>query len=72
MCLAVPLKLVEIEGYEGIVEMGGIKRRVNLSLVENPQRGDFVLVHAGFAIAVINREEAEKTLSLIREMEQHS
>jgi hydrogenase expression/formation protein HypC len=67
MCLAVPLKLVEINNKIGIIESGGIKRKVNLSLVENPKRGDFVVVHAGFAISIMNQEEGEKTLDIIRE-----
>lgn len=67
MCLAVPLKLVEINNKIGTIESGGIQRKVNLSLVENPKRGDFVVVHAGFAISIMNQEEAEKTLDIIRE-----
>ncbi len=67
MCLAVPLKLVEINNKIGTIESGGIQKKVNLSLVENPKCGDFVVVHAGFAISIMNQEEAEKTLDIIRE-----
>lgn len=67
MCLAVPLKLIEIKENIGIVEIGGLKRRVNLSLVENPKLGDHVIVHAGFAISIMDQKEAKKTLSLIKE-----
>lgn len=67
MCLAVPLKLVEIQNEIGTIESGGIRRKVNLSLVENPKPGDFVVVHAGFAISIMDQEEAEKTLDIIRE-----
>ena len=65
MCLAIPLKLIEINDDMGTFESGGIKRKVNLSLVENPKLGDFVVVHAGFAITIMDQEEGEKTLDLI-------
>ncbi len=67
MCLGVPMKLVEIDGEHGRVEMGGVKRRVVLSLVENVKAGDYVVVHAGFAIARMNEEEAEETVRLLNE-----
>lgn len=67
MCLAIPLALTEIKGAVGIVEMNGIKRRVILSLVDNPKVGDYIVVHAGFAITIMDKEEAEKTLQVIRE-----
>ncbi len=67
MCLAVPLKLVEIKNEIGTIESGGIRRKVNLSLVEYPKPGDFVIVHTGFAISIMDQEEAEKTLAIIRE-----
>ncbi len=67
MCLAIPLKLIEINDDMGAFESGGIRRKVNLSLVENPKLGDFVVVHAGFAITIMDQEEGEKTLELIRD-----
>jgi hydrogenase expression/formation protein HypC len=67
MCLAVPLLLTEKKGDEGVAEMAGVKRKVNLSLLENPKVGDYVIVHSGFAIAVLDQAEAKETLSLIRE-----
>ncbi len=67
MCLAIPLKLIEIKNDLGTIESGGIRRKVNLSLVENPELGDFVVVHAGFAITIMDQEEGEKTLSLIND-----
>lgn len=65
MCLAIPLKLIEINNDIGTIESGGIKRKVNLSLVENPKLGDYVVMHAGFAITIMDQEEGEKTLDLI-------
>lgn len=68
MCLAVPIKLVEIKNGFGIVEKDGIKRKVNISLLENPQIGDYLIVHAGFAISVVDEEEALNTLNLLKEI----
>lgn len=65
MCLAVPLRLMEIRGDIGVVEMGGLRRRTNLSLVESPKVGDYVIVHAGFAISILDQQQAEETLDLI-------
>ena len=67
MCLAVPLRLVETNEEIGIVEMGGIRRRVNLSFVENAKVGDYVIVHAGFAITIMDEKEAESTIKIIEE-----
>ena len=70
MCLAIPGKVVEIskEKDHATVDYGdGIKRIVNISLVQ-VKRGEYVLVHAGFAIEVLDEKEALETLSLFREM----
>ena len=70
MCLAIPGKIVEIDKNEehGIVDYGdGTKRNVNISLVE-VKVGDYVLVHAGFAIEVLDEKDAQETLDLFREM----
>lgn len=67
MCLAVPAEIKSISGTTGEADFGGVTRSVNLSLVE-ADVGDYVIVHAGYAIEVMNREEAEKTLELFREM----
>ena len=70
MCLAIPGKILEIEKNQehAIVDYGdGTKRQANITLVD-VKVGDYVLVHAGFAIEVLNEKEAEETLSLFREM----
>jgi len=70
MCLAVPGKIVEIEKNKehAVVDYGdGTKRKANITLVD-VKIGDYVLVHAGFAIEVLDEEEAQKTLDLFREM----
>ena len=74
MCLAVPGKIlgtvVRDESRLGRVEFGGIVREVVLDLVPEAGLGDYVIVHAGFAISRLDREEAERTYQLLAEMEQ--
>lgn len=67
MCLAVPAEVKSIDGHMATVDYGGVSRTANISLVE-AKVGDFVIVHAGYAIQVMDREEAEKTLEMFREM----
>jgi hydrogenase expression/formation protein HypC len=67
MCLAVPLKLIQVDGDHGLVEMGGIRRKVNLAFVEDAQPGDYVVVHTGFAITRMDEAEAAETLRLLSE-----
>ena len=71
MCLAVPGKIVHIEDKDhAMVDYGdGVKRSINISLVE-ANVGDYVLVHAGFAIQVLDEEDAKETLRLFKEMSQ--
>ena len=73
MCLAVPGRIIEIEGDDpllrsGRVDFSGIVKRVNLSYVPGARPGDFVLVHVGFAISTVDEEEAGKVFSYLREM----
>jgi hydrogenase expression/formation protein HypC len=68
MCLAIPMKVVEINGEMGIVESGDIRKKVVLSLIDPVKIDDYVIVHAGFAIQLLNEEEAQKTLDLFRDM----
>jgi hydrogenase expression/formation protein HypC len=68
MCLAVPAKVMKINGEVAEVDFGeGILREVNIALVET-KIGEYVLVHAGYAITVLDREEAEETLRLWSEI----
>ena len=67
MCLAVPAEIKSIDGQTAIVDYGGVTRTANVSLVE-AKVGDYVIVHAGYAIQLLDKEEAEKTLELFREM----
>ena len=70
MCLAVPLKLVEINGLDGLGERGGLQRPLRLDFIKNPQLGDYLMVHAGFAIEKLSPEEGELSQSLAREVEE--
>jgi hydrogenase expression/formation protein HypC len=68
MCLAVPVKVVSIEGNEAEVEIGGVRRRVSIMLTPEARVGDYVLLHTGYAINVINEAEAQETLKILEEM----
>ncbi len=67
MCLAIPSKIVEIENDLGIIDVDGVQRQVSLFLLENPQIGDYVIVHAGFAIHKIDESVAMESLQILRE-----
>ncbi len=67
MCLAVPGKISSIDGAVATVDYGGITRQANISLVE-AEVGTYVLIHAGYAIEVLDEEEAKKTLDLWSEV----
>ena len=68
MCLAVPGRVLEIDGDTARVDFGGITREANVILVPEAAVDSYVLVHAGFAIQVLNEAEAEETLSLFRQL----
>jgi len=69
MCLAIPMKILEIKGDKGVVEIGGTQREVGLQLQKDVQVGDYVIVHAGFAIQKLDEKDALETIELFREME---
>ena len=68
MCLAVPVQVVSIQGSEAEVEIGGVKRRVSIMLTPEAKVGDYVLLHTGYAINVIDEAEAQETLKLLEEI----
>ncbi|MCD6518333.1 MAG: HypC/HybG/HupF family hydrogenase formation chaperone [Anaerolineae bacterium] len=70
MCLAIPLRIQKIEGTMAKVELGGVLRDVSLVLTPEAKEGDYVLVHTGFAISVLNEKEAQETLALFAELEE--
>lgn len=69
MCLGVPMEVVKIAGSRAWVSAGGTKREIRLNIVdERPEVGDYVIVHAGFAIHRIDEEVAKETLEMFKEM----
>ena len=68
MCLAIPALIKLIEDKEADVEIGGITRRISLWLTPEAEVGDYVLIHTGYAINILNQEEAEETLKLLEEI----
>ena len=68
MCLAVPLKIVEIDGKDGIGEMDGVRRRIRTDFIPQAKVGDYCVVHAGFAIETLDPKQAEENLKAIREV----
>jgi len=69
MCLAVPMRIESIQGTLGVVEHKGVRRQAGLDFVPAARVGDYVLIHAGFAISVLDEGEARETLRLFGEME---
>ena len=67
MCLAIPGKVIEKNGAHAKIDFGGVLREANVSLVD-PKVGDYVIVHAGFAISLLDEEDAKETLKLWEEM----
>ena len=68
MCLAVPMEVMRVEEKVAQVELGGVRNEVRLELIdENPDVGDFVIVHAGFALRRLDRVEGLETIKLFEE-----
>jgi len=68
MCLGVPVKVIEKKGKEAVAEFKGVKRSISLELLDKVKVGDYVILHAGFAIQRLDKKEALKTLSLFEEL----
>ena len=68
MCLAIPVRIVSIDGEEAETEIAGVRRRVSIALTPEAKVGDYVLLHTGYAIGVIDEAEAEETLKLLEEI----
>jgi len=68
VCLAIPVRIKSINGTEAEVEIGGITRKTSLVLTPEARMGDYVLLHAGFAINIVDQKEAEETLAIFAEM----
>ncbi len=70
MCLGIPSKIVSVNGDNAVVSVGETQYEVSIQLLENVKEGDYVLVHTGFAIEKISKEEADETLRLIKELDE--
>jgi hydrogenase expression/formation protein HypC len=68
MCLAVPVKVTKVEGKEADVEIGGISQHISLWLTPEAKVGDYVLLHTGYAISILDQEEAAETLKLFEDI----
>ena len=67
MCLAIPALIKTIEGKEADVEIGGISRRIGLWLALDARVGDYVLLHTGYAISIVDQEQADEALKLLED-----
>ncbi len=68
MCLAIPAQIRSIDGFEAQVEIGGVSRTISVGLTPDASVGDYVYVHTGFAISVVDEAEAQESLQLLREL----
>lgn len=70
MCLSVPAQIIKIEGDKASVSTGGTEYEASLTMLENAEVGDYVLVHTGFALQKISEQDAIETYKLIQELEE--
>jgi hydrogenase expression/formation protein HypC len=68
MCLAIPALIKKIDGVQAVADIEGVTREISLELTPEAKVGDYVLLHTGYAISIIDAEEAAETLKLLREM----
>jgi hydrogenase expression/formation protein HypC len=69
MCLALPARVIALDGADmAVVDLGGVRKRISIALVPEVQVGDYVIVHVGYAIGMLDTEEAEATLKLFAEL----
>jgi hydrogenase expression/formation protein HypC len=72
MCLAIPARVIRVEGTQALVAIEEVEYNASLLLLEGVEEGDYVMIHAGFAIEKVKPEEAAETLRLIREIGENS
>jgi len=68
MCLGIPMLIVETTGNDAVAEAGGVRKSIRLDLLDGAAIGDYVLIHAGYAIEKLDTEEALETLDLLRQV----
>ncbi len=75
MCLALPVKVIEIgvgpAGDWAVVDLGGVKKEISLALLDGVMVGDYVILHVGYALSRLDPQEAEKTLALFSELNEN-
>jgi hydrogenase expression/formation protein HypC len=69
MCLAIPMKILKITLDRAVVSSGGVQRTIGINFLKNPTVGDYVIVHAGFAIEKLDTVKAEETLKILEELQ---
>ena len=69
MCLALPMKIISVNEPEAVGEAGGLTQNIRIDFVNGVKPGDYVMVHAGFAIQKMNENEAEETIRILKEIE---
>ncbi len=72
MCLAIPALIKSIKGQQAVAEIEGVTREISLQLTPEAKVGDYVLLHTGYAISIIDAGEAEETLKLLKELSEVS
>ena len=68
MCLAIPVRVVSIDGDEAETDIAGVRRRISVALTPEVTVGDYVLLHTGYAIGIVDEAEAKETLRLLEEI----
>jgi hydrogenase expression/formation protein HypC len=68
MCLAIPALIKEINGTQAVADIEGVTREISLELTPEAKVGDYILLHTGYAISIIDAEEAAETLKLLKEL----
>ena len=72
MCLAIPSMIKSIDGYQAEVDIGGVTRQISIQLTPEAKVGDYILLHTGYSINIIDEAEAEETLRLLKELSEVS
>jgi len=68
MCLAVPARVKSVEGSSAVVDFGGVSKTISLGILNGVKKGDYLLIHAGFAIGKVKEQEAQDTLKALQEL----
>ena len=68
MCLAIPGRVLSVDGFQAVVEFGGVERSIGVALTPEVRVGDYVYIHAGYAISIVDEEVAMESLRLLREL----